>query len=64
MNAEDPKSRPEPPPGPSVYGGQWGEGGNPNADDAGKPDRPGKIEPPPEPQGSGNDGPTDTHGER
>jgi hypothetical protein len=64
MDPEEPKSRPEPPPGPSVYGGQWGESGKQNTEGAGKTDRPDKIKPPREAEGSANDpGPTDTQGE-
>ena len=64
MDPEEPKSRPEPPPGPSVYGGQWGESGKQNTEGTGQSDRPGKIDTPDEPQGSPDtSGPVDTHGE-
>jgi hypothetical protein len=56
MADAEPKSRPEPPPGPSIYGGQWGPGGEPSPEDTGKLDRPDTIKPPAEPQGQSSDG--------
>jgi hypothetical protein len=66
MADEEPQSRPEPAkPGPSVYGGQWGEAGKQNDPaEKGEPDRPGRIKVPPESQGEGtDDGAVDTQGE-
>ena len=66
MAEEKPQSRPEPAsPGPSVYGGQWGDAGKQNKPaEKGAPDRPARIKVPPEIQGQGTeDGDVDTQGE-
>ena len=59
MAKDPPKVRPEAPrpdrvanpqPGSSVYGGQWGGGGQPSAGKTGQPDRPEPIPPPGKPK--------------
>ncbi len=44
---------PNKPKDPSVYGGQWGDSGNPKPVEPEKTDRPDRIKPPAEPNGEG-----------